>query len=124
MTEIVLLVVVLATGTGGELCVARAMKQVGEVDDFHPSALRAALAAALSIAWLWVGLGLLVVDVLALLALLSRENVSFVIPMTALTYVVGALGGTFFLGERVGPARWAGVLFVCAGVVLVYVGGR
>lgn len=124
MIEIVLLLAIVAAGTGGELCVARAMKQVGEVDDFHPSALLAAIAAALAIPWLWIGLGLLVGDVLALLAMLSLENVSFVIPMTALNYVVGALGGKFFLGERVGPARWAGVLLVCAGVALVFLGGR
>jgi drug/metabolite transporter (DMT)-like permease len=122
--EIALLLLIVAAGTGGELCVARAMKQVGEVVHFYPSALLDAITAALAIPWLWAGLGLLVVDVLALLAMLSLEKVSFVIPMTALNYVVGALGGKFFLGERVGPARWAGILLVCAGVALVFVGGR
>lgn len=124
MIELVLLLLILATGTGGELCVARAMKQVGEVVHFHPSALLGAMTAALAISWLWAGLGLLVVNVLALLAMLSLEKVSFVIPMTALSYVVGAVGGKFFLGERVGPARWAGISLVCAGVALVFVGGR
>jgi drug/metabolite transporter (DMT)-like permease len=49
---------------------------------------------------------------------------SFVIPVTALSYVLGALGGAFFLGERVDSQRWIGVLFVCTGVALVFVGGR
>jgi drug/metabolite transporter (DMT)-like permease len=122
--EIVLLLLIVAAGTGGELCVARAMKQVGEVVHFHPSALLDAITAALAVPWLWAGLGLLIVDVLALLAMLSLEKVSFVIPMTALNYVVGALGGKFFLGERVGPARWAGISLVCMGVALVFLGGR
>jgi drug/metabolite transporter (DMT)-like permease len=56
--------------------------------------------------------------------MLSVENVSFVIPLTALSYVIGALGGAFFLGERVDWQRWIGVLLVCAGVALVFVGGR
>lgn len=64
------------------------------------------------------------IELAALLAMLSVENVSFVIPMTALSYVVGAMGGAFFLGERVGPARWMGVLIVCAGVALVFAGRR
>jgi drug/metabolite transporter (DMT)-like permease len=53
---------------------------------------------------------------------LSIENVSFVVPMTALNYAAGALGGKFFLGERVTARRWAGVLIVCVGVTLVWFG--
>ena len=60
----------------------------------------------------------------SLLAVLSIENVSFVVPVTALNYAAGALGGKFFLGERVTPRRWAGVLLVCIGVTLVWLGKR
>jgi multidrug transporter EmrE-like cation transporter len=121
VTEGALLLVIVAAGTGGELCVARAMRRVGEVADFgrRPSC---ALGDALRIGWLWVGIGLMAVAFLALLAVLSVEDVSFVVPVTALSYVAGALGGAFFLGERVGPERWIGVLLVCLGVALVFVG--
>jgi drug/metabolite transporter (DMT)-like permease len=124
VTEVALIFLISAAGTCGELCVARAMKSVGEVVDFRPLALLHALSGALSIRWLWLGIALLVVSFLALLAMLSVENVSFVIPVTALSYVIGALGGAFFLGERVDPQRWIGVLLVCTGVALVFVGGR
>jgi drug/metabolite transporter (DMT)-like permease len=82
------------------------------------------IGRAFGIGWLWLGIALLTIDLAALLAMLSVENVSLVIPMTALSYVVGALGGAFFLAERVGPARWMGVLIVCAGVALVFAGRR
>jgi drug/metabolite transporter (DMT)-like permease len=39
-----------------------------------------------------------------------------------LSYAFGALGGKLFLGERVTPQRWAGVLLVCVGVTLVFIG--
>ena len=58
----------------------------------------------------------------ALLGMLSLAKVSFVFPSTALSYAAGALGGRFFLGERVTPQRWFGVLLVCIGVVLVFLG--
>ena len=58
----------------------------------------------------------------ALLGMLSLANVSFVFPATALSYAVGALGGKLFLGERVTPQRWVGVLLVCIGVALVFIG--
>jgi uncharacterized membrane protein len=124
VTEVGLIVVITAAGTGGELCVARAMKRVGEVVNFRPSALLHALWGALGIRWLWLGVALMAVSFLALLAVLSVESVSFVIPVTALSYVLGALGGAFFLGERVDRQRWIGVLLVCTGVALVFVGGR
>ena len=124
MTEVVLIFVITTAGTGGELCVARAMKRVGEVVDFRPAALLHALSGALGIRWLWLGVALMAVSFVALLAVLSVENVSFVIPVTALSYVLGALGGAFFLGERVDSQRWIGVLLVCGGVALVFVGGR
>jgi drug/metabolite transporter (DMT)-like permease len=124
VNETVLVFLIVATGTGGELCVARAMRQAGEVTDFRPSAVLRALGVALRLRWLWLGLALLAAYFVTLLAMLSFENVSFVIPVTALGYVVGALGGRFFLGERVETARWLGVLLVCAGVALVVAGRR
>jgi drug/metabolite transporter (DMT)-like permease len=124
VSEAVLLVTLVVAGTGGELCLAQAMRSLGEVVDFRPSSLVRTLARAVGVPWLWLGIALLLIDLAALLALLSVENVSFVIPMTALSYVVGALGGSFFLGERVDRARWIGVLLVCGGVALVFAGRR
>lgn len=57
-----------------------------------------------------------------MLTMLSMENVSFVVPVTALSYAAGAYGGSLFLGERVTPLRWAGIFFVCLGVILVWQG--
>jgi uncharacterized membrane protein len=55
----------------------------------------------------------------SLLLLLSFERVSFVVPVSALSYLVGALGGKFFLGERVDRQRWIGIALVCVGVTMV-----
>jgi drug/metabolite transporter (DMT)-like permease len=71
---------------------------------------------------MWFGLALMGIGFFAMLAMLSLENVSFVVPMTALTFAAGAYGGSLFLGERVTPLRWAGILLVCLGVVLVVQG--
>ena len=39
MREALLLFLVVVSGTGGEICVTRAMKHVGEVTDFRPLAV-------------------------------------------------------------------------------------
>jgi drug/metabolite transporter (DMT)-like permease len=98
------------------------MKETGEVKDFRPAALVEAIFRALRVRWMWFGVGMMAIGFFSLLAVLSFENVSFVVPVTALSYVVGALGGRFFLGERVSLQRWTGILLVCAGVTLVLIG--
>ena len=122
MREALLLFFVVVSGTGGEICVTRAMKRVGEVTDFRPLAVVRVILRALKVPWMWIGVAMMALAFFSLLAVLSIENVSFVVPMTALNYAAGALGGKFFLGERVTPRRWAGVLIVCVGVTLVWFG--
>lgn len=124
MRETLLLFLVVASGTGGEICVTHAMKRVGEVTDFRPLALVRVIWRALKVSWMWIGISMMALAFFSLLAVLSIENVSFVVPVTALNYAAGALGGRFFLGERVTPRRWAGVLIVCIGVTLVWLGKR
>lgn len=118
----VLLAIVVLAGTAGEVAVTRAMKSIGEVRQFHPRALLRVFARVLRVGWMWVGLALLAMAFFSLLAVLSWENVSFVVPVTALSYVVGALMAKIFLGEKVDSLRWMGVLLVVLGVVLVWVG--
>jgi drug/metabolite transporter (DMT)-like permease len=122
--EALLLFLVVASGTGGEICVTRAMKHVGEVKDFRPLAVVHVILRAMKLPWMWIGVSMMALAFFCLLAVLSIENVSFVVPVTALNYAAGALGGKFFLGERVTPRRWAGVLIVCLGVTLVWLGKR
>ena len=115
---------IVVAGTGGELCVSRAMKQVGEVHDFRPAAIVRVLGRALTVKWMWFGVGMMTMAFFSLLAILSMEKVSFVVPVTALSYVAGALGGRFFLGERISLSRWTGIAMVCIGVTLVFLGKR
>jgi drug/metabolite transporter (DMT)-like permease len=122
MLEAVFLFFVVVVGTGGELCVTRAMKQVGEVTDFRPHSLFRVIFSAMRVSWMWFGILMMALAFFSLLALLSIENVSFVVPVTALSYAAGALGSVVFLGEHVSSRRWLGVLLVCLGVTLVWLG--
>src|SRR5580704_8083898 len=61
-------------------------------------------------------------SVFALLGALSIYDVSFVVPVTALSYVAGAFGGVVFLREHVTLQRWLGVSLVAIGVALVFLG--
>ena len=119
MRELLLLCVIVVAGTGGELCVTRAMKQIGEVTDFRPSALVRFILRALTVGWMWMGIAMMAIAFFALLTTLSFENVSFVVPVTALSYAAGAMGAVLFLRERISAQRWIGVFIVCIGVTIV-----
>jgi uncharacterized membrane protein len=124
MREAVFLFLIIFAGTGGELCVTRAMKTLGEVHDFHPAALIRFILRALRVGWMWVGVAMMALAFFSLLAVLSIENVSFVVPVTALSYAAGSLGAVIFLRERVVTQRWVGVLVVCIGVTIVWLSKR
>ena len=124
VSEFIFFFFIVVFGTTGEIFMSRAMKETGEVKDFRPAALIESIFRALRVRWMWFGVGMMAIGFFSLLAVLSFENVSFVVPVTALSYVVGALGGRFFLGERVSLQRWTGILLVCAGVTLVLIGRR
>jgi len=122
--EIIFLLLIVVAGTGGELCVARTMQAVGPATDLRPAALVRLIGRVLRSGWMWLGLLLMAVGFFSLLEMLSLENVSFVVPVTALSYGFGALGGKLFLREQVTRRRWVGVLLVCVGVGLVLIGQR
>ena len=122
MRTALFLAIVVFAGTGGEICTTLAMKRVGEVKDFSPYALLAVLGRAFRVSWMWFGIVLSALAFYAFLALLSWNPVSFVIPVTALSYAAGALGAKFLLREHLSGVRWAGVLLVCGGVALVWAG--
>jgi drug/metabolite transporter (DMT)-like permease len=122
--EFVFLFMIVVAGTGGELCVSRAMKVVGEVHDFRPAALIRFVFRTIRVGWMWIGISLMTLAFFSLLAMLSIENVSFVVPVTALSYAAGAVGAMLFLHERISPQRWLGVFMVCIGVTLVWLSRR
>ena len=120
MREAVLFFFIVVAGTAGELCVSRAMKGIGEVHDFSPKSILSFVLQSLRLPWMWLGIALMSFGFFSLLAILSFQEVSFVVPVSALSYAVGALGAKAFLGERVSRNRWVGIAVVCLGVTIVW----
>lgn len=120
MYEAILFFLIIVAGTGGELCVSRAMKGHGEVHDFRPKSILKFVLRSIGLPWMWVGVALMSLGFFSLLAILSFQEVSFVVPVSALSYAVGAFGSKAFLGERISRSRWMGIAVVCLGVTIVW----
>jgi drug/metabolite transporter (DMT)-like permease len=69
--------------------------------------------------WVAIGVVLLVVWQMARMALLSWADLSYVLPVTSVGYVLVALIGKVMLNEAITGRRWAGILLIMAGVALV-----
>jgi uncharacterized membrane protein len=91
------------------------MKHVSEKLGINPlSYLQAMLHPAVT-----GGILLLILWLLTRMALLSWADLSFVLPLTSLGYVLAAVLGKIFLNENVTPGHWTGTLLIFAGTLLV-----
>jgi drug/metabolite transporter (DMT)-like permease len=69
--------------------------------------------------WVMFGVALLILWLLSRMAFLSWADLSYVLPVTALGYVVSAMMGRWFLHEQVSWQRWAGTILIVLGIGLV-----
>ena len=120
MTATFLLLAILICGsTGGEIAITYGMKTAGEPARLRLRELLVFLGRAVCNGWFWLGIPLMALSFYSLLVLLSWQPISFVIPASALSYVVGTFGAKYILREDITFARWLGVFLVCVGVALV-----
>jgi uncharacterized membrane protein len=69
--------------------------------------------------WVTLGVALLILWMFSRMAFLGWADLSFVLPVTSIGYVLVALTGRIFLHEQITARRWAGILLIMAGVALV-----
>ena len=72
----------------------------------------------------WVSLGviLLVLWLMSRMTLLSWADLSYVVPVTSIGYVLVAVVGHLLLAEQISVKRWAGIVLIVGGVALVSLG--
>jgi len=115
----ILIGVIVAATTVGEVLQAMGMRRHGEIRDFRPGALGRAVGV-LARNWM-VGASVLAMAVsfFAYLGLLTVAELSFAVPATAVTYALETVLAKYVLREQVSWLRWAGASLVVCGVALV-----
>lgn len=99
----------------GNFFLGRGMQDFGRVVSISPVPYMAAFLNP----WVIAGIGLLASWMIFQLSLLSRADLSFVLPVTSMSYVLTAIMGKVFLYEHVSLIRWAGIGVICLGVSVV-----
>src|SRR5205809_139206 len=114
MMKWLLVAVIVATTTIGEVLQAAGMRRHGEIHDFRPDAVGRALSAMARNRFVIGGVLSMAVSFFTFLKLLSISDLSFAVPVSAVTYVMETLLAKYLLKERVNRVRWAGAsLVVC-----------
>ena len=99
----------------GNFSLCWGMRQVGRLVSFSPLAY----VRAVFNPWVALGISLLILWLFSHMTLLSWADLSYVLPVTSIGYVLSALAGRLFLHEEISPWRWAGIMMIVAGVALV-----
>jgi drug/metabolite transporter (DMT)-like permease len=105
----------LALRAVGNSAMAWGMRQVPEQMSMNPLLYLHAMLNP----FVATGIVALILALLTRMALLSLADLSFVLPVTAVGYVIAVFLGKFFLHETVTQQRWLGALLIFAGAVLV-----
>jgi len=105
----------------GDILIARAMKQVGDVHALlRRSGIWTVVGRILSNANFFLGVTAMAVAFFSLLFSLSWGDVSLVAPAAAsLTFIGNAFAAKIFLHEKVDRRRWIAAVLVAAGVALL-----
>lgn len=119
MRTIVSLAIALIAQAAGDTCLSRAMKGVAAhlPDGARLSPLL--LVRGMESPLVWIGILLLLVFLGLFLSVLSREDLSFVLPVLSVGYILNVAFARVFLHEPVSPVRWAGTVIIVLGVVMV-----
>jgi transporter family protein len=108
-----LVLIAIATQVAGNVSLSHGMRRAGAILSASPLDYIRALNP-----WTVAGVCALAIWIVADLALLSRADLSFVLPVIATSFVLIALVGHFVLGEHVSGFRWLGILLIFLGVLL------
>lgn len=120
MTKIlVILIAGLVCEAIGVVFLSKGLKQVGEVKTITAPEIWRVVKAGATNPNILLGVALEAIFFVALLVLLSRSDVSFIWPLTAMGFVLTTLTAKFMLHEEIPPLRWAGVLLIVLGAGLI-----
>ena len=115
----IIVLIAAALGGTGHVFLAKGMRPVGDLTEASSERVGGMVARAVSNPWLILGVVLQASFFFIYLMLLSRADVSLVLPLTAIDYIVVAVLAQAMLGETITLTRWAGMGLIVAGAGLL-----
>jgi drug/metabolite transporter (DMT)-like permease len=116
---IIILLVGLSFESTGVVLLKKGMTRIGEVETVSVGEILRLVKAGATNSQIVLGVFFEALFFLCLLILMSRSDISFLWPLTALSFVFATLAAMMFLHEQVSGVRWAGVVLIMLGAALI-----
>jgi len=113
------IVITVLSGTVGDLLSAKGMAIHGEINDFGQRGMGSVMRYIVTHPLVIGGIFANAIAFFSFMALLSVSDLSFAVPVTALSYIIKTICAKWFLDECITWRRWAGAVLVAIGIVLI-----
>jgi drug/metabolite transporter (DMT)-like permease len=114
-----MIMIMVVFGPLGNVLLGKGMKNVGTAARWEPTQLPYIVSSIFRSGYIWLGIASLLLFFVAYMLILSWADFSYVQPASSVALLVVGLLGYFYLGERISPLHWAGIVVICLGVFVV-----
>ena len=115
----VLLFLMLVLSPLGNVILDKGMKQIGSLELSSAAAVWTGFRHVVGSPTIWLGMACLAAYLVCYMLVLSWADLSFVMPISGMAFVLVPLLGYLWLHEQVPPRRWAGIALILLGVFLI-----
>jgi uncharacterized membrane protein len=105
----------LACESVGVVLLKKGITHIPDVEGYTVSEILRVVKAGLTSPTIWGGIFFEALFFIGLLVLLSKSDISFLWPLTGLSFVFSTFAAIWFLGEYVSVTRWIGVALIVLG---------
>ena len=120
MTKLLLILLIgLAFESAGVVLLKKGMTNMGDVKKINVAEVVRILKFSATSPHILLGVFFEAMFFACLLVLMSKSDISFLWPLTGLSFVFATFSAILFLGEHVSAVRWAGVILIVFGAGLI-----
>jgi drug/metabolite transporter (DMT)-like permease len=116
---LLILLIGLSFESTGVVLLKKGMTQIGEVKKIDAAEIFRIVKAAVASPQILLGVFFEALFFACLLMLMSKSDISFLWPLTGLSFVFATFAAMWFLGEKVSSLRWVGVVLILLGAGLI-----
>jgi drug/metabolite transporter (DMT)-like permease len=116
---LLILLIGLVFESTGVVLLKKGMSEIGEVKTVSVNEVARVIKAGAMSPQILLGVFFEALFFVCLLILMSKSDISFLWPLTGLSFVFATLAAIWFLDERVSALRWVGVVLIMLGAALI-----
>jgi len=116
---ILILLIGLVFESTGVVLLKKGMSRIGEVKAVSAGEVARVIKAGAANPQILLGVFFEALFFACLLVLMPKSDISFLWPLTGLSFVFATFAAIWFLDERVSGLRWAGVVLIMLGAALI-----